>query len=176
MNCIFSNNDKEFMKIALEEARQAFERGDFPVGAVLVIDGKLIDKCNNDSLSSSKWISHAETTLLNRNSALIKEKSSNGAKVELYATLEPCLMCFGVAVHHRLSRIIYACPDPNAGSTHINPSSMKEVYLNMWPKISGGLMKEKSCEMMIDFFNGGKTEKWKQRNASLFENMQKNWK
>ena len=112
---------------------------------------------------------------LNRNSALIKRESGNGAKVDLYATLEPCLMCFGTAVHHRLSRIIYACPDPNAGSTHIDPRSMKEVYLNMWPKIFSGLMKEKSCEMMIDFFRNGEPEEWKIRNAKLFENMKKEW-
>ena len=172
----FSDKDKEFMQIAFKEAEKAFTGNNFPIGAVLVIDGKLIDKTGNSSLSSNKWAYHAETTLLIKDSALIKEKSMNGSKIDLYITLEPCLMCFGMAVHHRLSRIIYASPDPNLGATNIDPSSIKKSYLKLWPEIKGGLMKERACDLMIDFFNSGKKEEWKQEDLKLFENMRKTWK
>jgi len=163
------------MKIALDEAEQSFKRGDFPIGAVLVIDGKMVDKCKNNSLSSNKWISHAKTILLSKNSALIKKCKESGSVVELYTTLEPCLMCLGVSVHHRLNRIIYACPDPNSGATHLKPLTIKKRYADLWPKIQSGLMKEDSFKIMLAFFEGGKTEKWKKKNAKLFKSMQKSW-
>jgi len=120
---------------------------------VIVIDGKLIAKKRNTIHSEFNWASHAEANLLRENSNVIKKrkKDKKKVKVELYTTLEPCLMCLGSAVLHRVTRIVYACPDPFGGAAKINPKNLTKWYERKWPKISFGLYKKESYEMVINF-------------------------
>src|SRR3989344_3216536 len=109
----FSEEDHAFMEIAIKEAEISLDEGNFPVGAVLVVDDKLIGKDRNSIYSNKNWTSHAEMKLLSKYSSLIKEHVKNkNSVVTLYMSLEPCLMCFGASVLNRISRIVYACPDP----------------------------------------------------------------
>ncbi|MCK4670257.1 MAG: nucleoside deaminase [Nanoarchaeota archaeon] len=147
----FTADDKKFMKLALEEARKAYSNGDYPVGAVLVIDGKFVDSGRNALYSNKNWVSHAELRLLNANANIIREKRKNNSKVELYTTLEPCLMCMGTAVLNRISRIVVACPDPHGGAAHLDPKHLTSFYVRKWPKIDSGLFKEESYQMLVDF-------------------------
>ena len=173
----FSDKDKEFMKIALEEAREALEKGDYPVGSVLVVDGEVLAQGRNSTYSEENWSSHAEANLLKQHSKFIKEKRKNdNSKVELYTTLEPCLMCMGISVYHRISRIVYGCPDPCGGAAHINPKNLSEWYADKWPEVEGGLFQEESYQLMIEFFKTkSKEDKRHEKHRKIYEEMHDKW-
>jgi tRNA(adenine34) deaminase len=168
----FSNSDKIIMRLALEEAKIALNKGDYPVGAVLVIDREVVAKKRNRLHNDKDWVSHAELLLITENSKLIREKIKSGSKVELFTTLEPCLMCLGASVSNRISRIVFSCPDPHGGSTHLNPKQLTDWYARKWPKIEGGLLHKESYGLMIQFMKSKNTETWN-RILKLFEAMYK---
>jgi len=172
---VFSDKDREFMNIALSEAKKALESGDYPVGAVLVINGKLIDKTRNSLYTGKDWVSHAESNLIRKCSPIIKEEiKSNNSKVELFTTLEPCLMCLGSSILHRISRIIFSCPDPHGGATKLDKQSLSDWYNRKWPIIEGGLLKDESYDLMIEFMKKQNTDSWN-RILDLYKNMHKDW-
>lgn len=165
------SQDKKFIMMALIEGKKALKRGDFPVGAVLVINGELAGKINNALLSKKTWGDHAETQLLLKHSQTIRELQT---KVELYSTLEPCLMCLGCAMLHRVNRIVFSCPDPRGGATNLTLKNLPSFYDDHWPKIKSGLFKKEAYGMFIKFMEAQKTEPWKM-NKKLFEQMAANW-
>lgn len=141
----FSSEDHELMRIALEKAVQALNDGDFPVGAALAIDGVCVDSECNSNTSDWTWTSHAEHKLILRHSDhLRRDVQSEGARVELFTTFEPCLMCLGIAVFSRIRRVVYAVPDQNAGVASLDPSWLRDWYAPRWPVIQEGLLREKS--------------------------------
>lgn len=116
-NTVMENDNRiTFMKEAIDQALQSSMDDNFPVGAVLVIDGKIIDRARNLLNTNSDWISHAEMNLLIKNSSLIKKNRQNNIPVEIYTTFEPCLMCLGACALHRISRIVFTLPDNFTGS------------------------------------------------------------
>ncbi len=141
--------DEEFMTIALDEARKSYERNDFPVGAVLVIDGILVGKGNNTQFTRQDWYSHAESQLIGKHASEIKKASKQLKSIHLYTTLEPCLMCLGTSVMNRISRIIYACPDPFGGVCGMKPPT--DWYEKKWPSIEHGILKDKSYNYLISY-------------------------
>ncbi len=158
----FSDKDKEFMKLALAEAKLAFEDGNVPIGAVLVIDGNIVDKKHNTKADhKNSWFFHAELNIIKENSKMIRENyKKNRSKIELFTTLEPCLMCLGAIILHRISRVVYACPDPFAGAINLDPKSLTAWYERKWPEIESGLFEEESYKLMIDFMQG--KDNWKE--------------
>jgi tRNA(adenine34) deaminase len=157
----FSEEDRSFMGIAIKEAEISFHEGGFPVGAVLVVDGKLVGKERNSIRSDKDWISHAEMKLLSKYSSFIKECVKNkNSIVTVYTSLEPCLMCFGASALNRISRIVYACPDPFTGATSIHLDALPVGYKRMWPQVSGGLMKEESYNLVVTCMQKQRTDKW----------------
>jgi len=167
----FSQEDRGFIEEAINEAKKSFDSGDFPVGAVLVINGKAVAADRNSIHTNGDWVSHAEMKLLSKYSSLIKEQiKNNKSQVTLYTSLEPCLMCFGTSILNRITRIVYACPDPFTGSTHIDQKNLPKGYNNLWPKIEGGLLKESSYELLTEFMRKQGTEKWKEA-IDLYEKM-----
>lgn len=145
-----SKEDIKFMAIALEEAKKAFKSGNLPVGAVLVIDGKLKGSSGTYQ-ESNGWFNHAENILIQKYAQDIKSAIENSKKVCVYTTLEPCLMCFGTIVHNRVSRIVYACPDLAGGSTQIKAPT--KWYKDRWPIIEQGPFKKESLSLI---------QKWKE--------------
>lgn len=88
----------------------------------------------------------------------IKNKKS---KVVIYTSLEPCLMCLGTSVLNRISRIVYACPDPFTGAMNIQLNNILPAgYKKIWPEMSSGLMKTDSYELIVNFMEKQGTEKW----------------
>ncbi len=155
-----STQDSIFMKLALEEARIAFKNGDVPVGAVLVIDGKQVATHKNSTFSDESYGDHAEANLIQQCSKLIKGAvEERRVKVELYTTLEPCLMCLGTALIHRIDRIIFACPDPHGGATELKASDLPGWYGEVWPTIAGGLFKEEAFDLMVKYMKSKNTPK-----------------
>jgi len=165
-------SDEMFMNIALKEAKIALRRGDFPVGAVLVINGKIAGKSRNSMHTGNNWASHAEAKLLQKESRNIRIKTAKGNKrnIVLYTTLEPCLMCLGTSLLHNVSKIVFACPDPHGGSTNINFKGLPDFYIRRWPKIIGGLLQEESCKLLIDFLKT-QNDKTSKKILALYKKM-----
>ncbi|HSH78701.1 MAG TPA: nucleoside deaminase [Herpetosiphonaceae bacterium] len=171
-----SEDEKHFMSLALMEAQAALTAGDYPVGAALVVNGELWATARNSLFSDARTTAHAEHNLLYSQSTQLRATvlRDPDAKVSLYTTLEPCLMCLGIAVLHRVSKIVIACPDPCGGTTSIDVLSLGSVYQRWWPEIHMGLFKEESCNLIIDFL---KTEKFRSWDSMLneFQTMKEQW-
>lgn len=163
--------DGEYMQLALEEARKAKDRGDLPIGAVLIINNEIIGRNASRQYSNNDYYSHAESILIGEYAVDIKKAHKNSEIIKLYSTLEPCFMCFGTAVHNRINEIIYACPDPIAGVSGMNPP--KEWYRKRWPVVREGVFKEDAFQLFFDYIIK-RPEEWKSC-ISSFEEMRKNW-
>lgn len=171
MTRIFNERDKKIMKRALLEAKNTLDQGNYPIGAVLVIDDEIIDIAGNNIHTRKNWISHAENILLMNNSEKIRDailpsinnNNLKKPKVEIFTTLEPCLMCLGSAVIHRVSRIVYGCKDPHGGASEIEAKEMKDWYKDIWPEIIGGVCEEESYDMMLDYLAKQEDTDWIKR-------------
>jgi len=141
---------EDFMKYAFEEAKLAYSRGDIPVGAALTIDDKLIATAGNSTNTGNNWVSHAEFSLLDGFSGAIKS-SRKGLNVVLYTTWEPCLMCAGTALLGRVNKIIYACPDPQGGTSKIDLKYLGNWYEKKWPEFSAGTFNDESYNLLVKF-------------------------
>ena len=142
-------DDRHYMKAALREAARAAERGEVPVGAVVVRHGVIVARGSNRPVASSDPTAHAEVVALRR--ACRKEGNYRLAGCDLYVTLEPCAMCLGAAVQARVRRIVYGAPDPKAGAVS---SVMKFPFrkLNHRPETTGGVMADECADMLGAFF------------------------
>jgi len=138
-----------FMRLAIALARKAGDRGEVPVGAVLVCGGRVLARGHNQSIRRSDPTAHAEVVALRKGGRL--RKNYRLADCDLYATLEPCAMCLGAIVQARLRRLVYGAADPKAGAVR---STMRFPFgkLNHQPEISGGLLAEECGRLLKDFF------------------------
>lgn len=172
----FSEQDNYFMSLAIEQAQLALDAGDFPVGAALVQDGELLGVGRNSLFSDNRIDAHAEHNLLTQLSSDLR--SSNRGKSDyiltLYTTLEPCLMCLGTAILHRVKRIVIACPDPTGGTININRDDLGSFYQRTWSSFEIGLQREKSYELIIKFLKSGKFIAWEDMLAQ-FEAEKATW-
>ena len=108
-----SLTDQEIMALAIEEALQASQEGEVPVGAVLVSEGEVVAKNHNRSISFNDPTAHAEILVLREGASLLGNYRLTGC--ELYVTIEPCPMCAGAIVHSRLRRLIFGARDAKGG-------------------------------------------------------------
>ncbi len=97
---MIQHSEQDIMRVALKASQEALDAGEYPVTAVLVIDGKIIEVLSNRNISHSSWGSHAGSLILQKHSSMIREatkrlslKEEMSGRIELYSTLEPCLMC-----------------------------------------------------------------------------------
>ncbi len=166
----FSDKDKEIMGFALEEAKSTLKDGNFPIGAALTINDNLIGVGRNLLHTNEDWYSHAENNLIQKYSKLIMDETKKGSRVELFSTIEPCLMCFGTSLLHRIPRVVFACPDPHGGIATLEKNNFPLVYRDRWPKIERGLLAKDSQELMINFLEGKDTKIFNQM-LSAYRNM-----
>ena len=99
--------DKEFLKMAIEQSRESVEKGGFPAGAVVVKNGKVISRGISIGYQLNDPTSHSETSSIRKECKKLKTINLDGGT--LYASLQPCMMCFSVANWAGISRIVYAC-------------------------------------------------------------------
>jgi tRNA(adenine34) deaminase len=108
-----------WMEAALAEARAAGDAGEVPVGAVVVLDGKVAGLGRNQPIGTHDPTAHAEIVAMRDAAARLGNYRLTGAT--LYVTIEPCLMCVGAMIHARIETVVYGAPEPKAGaleSTH----------------------------------------------------------
>jgi tRNA(adenine34) deaminase len=148
---MMEESDNYFMELALQEARIGYQRGNFPVGAVMTVNGELAGRGGNSMGENNNWTDHAETSVIRNNSELVKKAAKSGQSVHLYTTLEPCLMCLGTSVVNRVSRIVYACDDPYGGSAGLDKNSLPNFYVNHWPVIEKGSFERESYDLVLSY-------------------------
>ena len=135
---------------ALDAAREAAGRGEIPIGAVVARRGEILSVAGNEREASRDPTAHAEVLALRRAAETVGSWRLTGCT--LYATLEPCPMCAGAAHSARISRLVYAAPDPKAGfagTLHDLPSDSR---LNHTFPVSAGLLESESSKLLRDFF------------------------
>ena len=137
------------MRAALREARRAAARGEVPVGAVVVLDGRVVARGSNRPVSASDPTAHAEIIALRR--AARKARNYRLPECDLYVTIEPCPMCLGAAVHARVRRLVYGAADPKGGAVR---SMMRFPFAraNHRPEIVAGVLAEDCGRLLVDFF------------------------
>ncbi len=147
----FSAADREFMRRALDLARQAAEvEGEVPVGAVLTRGPLIIGEGYNRTIGLGDPTAHAEIVAL-REGAL---RLGNYRLIDttLYVTLEPCVMCAGAIVHARIGRVVFAAFDPKTGAAGSCFDTLLSPLHNHRPQVEGGLMAEEAGELLREFF------------------------
>jgi len=169
------DQDTKYYGEAVAIAAQSFEQGNYPVGAVLTIDGKLVGAKGNTGISSKSYINHAETSLVIEHAKLLFSSSSKGQKIELISTLEPCLMCLGVAVMNKVDRIVYLQSDPHGGACRLDPSSLGVRYSEIWPEIIydkeySSQPKQLILRFLQNQIDSGSSVEWSKRMIELFTN------
>lgn len=148
--------DEDFMCLALKEAQKAFHQQEVPVGAVIVLSGKVIARAHNQSIRKLDPSAHAE--ILAMRAAGRRQKNYRLPQGELFVTLEPCAMCLGAAVQARLKRIVYGAPDLKAGAVE-SIMSFPWEKLNHRPEIKGGLLASEAISLMKEFFKARRQRK-----------------
>ena len=166
----FSEKDKEIMSLALKEAEEAGRQGNFPISGALTINGNLIDLGRNQLHINGDWYSHAENRLIEKYSGLIMEEKKKGSSIELYSTLEPCFMCFGTSLLHRIPKVTFGCPDPYGGVTSLDKNHFPIFYRDRWPEIRGGLMAKESCNLLLSFFSSKNTKEFREM-FNMYKNL-----
>jgi tRNA(Arg) A34 adenosine deaminase TadA len=144
------NNDLIYLRAAIAEAQAAEANGEVPVGAVVVHENKIIGRGQNRVLRDSDPTAHAEIVALREAGLALKNYRLEDCT--LYATLEPCAMCAGAILHARVSRLVYAAPDPKAGACGSVLSVMNHPQLNHKVEVTSGLLAEECGQMLTNFF------------------------
>jgi tRNA(adenine34) deaminase len=146
----FSETDLAMMRRALLAAREAAGRGEVPVGAVVARGDEVLAVAANEREATGDPTSHAELLAIRRASVALGGWRLTGCT--LYATLEPCPMCAGAAHAARLSRLVFAAPDPKAGYAGTLHNTPADARLNHTLPVEGGLLSESAATLLRDFF------------------------
>jgi tRNA(adenine34) deaminase len=138
------------MRVALEEARQAYAEGEVPVGAVIIHEQRVIAAAHNQREALNDPTAHAEMV------AITQAAEALGAwrllDCALYVTLEPCPMCAGAIVQARLPVVIYGTTDPKAGACHTLYQITEDPRLNHRASVLGGVLADESRLLLQQFF------------------------
>ncbi|WP_163516023.1 nucleoside deaminase [Gelidibacter japonicus] len=137
-------DDVYFMKKALQEAEYAFEKGEIPVGALIVIDNRIIARAHNLTELLTDVTAHAEMQAITAASNFLGGKYL--INCTLYVTLEPCQMCAGALYWSQISRIVYGAKDNERGCTVLNTKLHPKTVM------VGGVLAEESSQLLKRFF------------------------
>ena len=144
------NYDEKWMNLAIEQAIQAVDEDEVPVGAVLVKDGLLIAEAHNEPISTNDPTAHAEIQVLRK--AGRKLVNYRLTESTLYVTLEPCAMCFGAMTHARIKRLVYGAYDSKTGVCGSCGDLSKANFFKHKINISGGVLENECKELLQSFF------------------------
>ena len=138
------------MRLALDQARQALEAGEVPVGAVVVLDGRVIGRGFNKPIGSSDPTAHAEVVAIRDAARRAGNYRLTGAL--LYVTVEPCLMCVGAMVHARIGTLVFGAAEPKSGAVLSSVCAPELPGLNHRLEVVPGILEERCREIIQAFF------------------------
>ncbi|MET0341422.1 MAG: tRNA adenosine(34) deaminase TadA [Polyangiales bacterium] len=144
-------SDEDFMREAIAEAARASARGEVPVGAVAVLDGRVIGRGHNLRETARDPSAHAE--LIAMRAAAAYTSSWRLVGVTLYITLEPCPMCAGAIVNARVPRVVYGADDPKAGAVRTLYRLLEDARLNHRADVLPGVLAEECAGQLKGFFS-----------------------
>lgn len=139
-----------FMGQALKQAQEALGRGEFPVGAVIVHDGQIVAQGSRLNSIDSNELDHAE--MLGLRDLLSKNIEVPLSEVTVYATMEPCLMCYATLVVNGVRNIVYGYEDAMGGGTSLELSRLAPLYKDIQMHIVPGVMRKQSLALFKEFF------------------------
>ncbi len=143
--------DELFMGLALEEARKAGERGEVPVGAVIIDEQQnILAVGSNNSIGESDPAGHAEMVAMRTAGKNIGNYRL--LNTTIYVTIEPCVMCAGAMIHARVGRLVYGAPDPKTGGVVSCYQVGGDGKLNHQLNIEGGVLAEECAKLLTSFF------------------------
>ena len=137
--------DEQYMRRALDEARQALEEGEIPIGAVVVAKGRIISRAHNQTETLNDVTAHAEMLAITAASNALGGKYLTDCT--LYVTVEPCPMCAGAIGWAQVPRIVYGAADEKRGYRRYAPN-----VLHPRANAIGGILEEECRQPMLDFF------------------------
>jgi tRNA(adenine34) deaminase len=150
-----SDQDLAFMQEALAEAIRGGSREEVPVGAMVVLDGKIIGRGHNQPIADQDPTAHAEILAIREAARTVGTYRLPGAV--LYVTLEPCVMCVGAALHARIASIKYGARDEKAGALGSVYDIGRDGRLNHRIEVIGGLLDDECASMLREFFRQRRT-------------------
>ena len=144
--CFMENpfTDEYFMKKALQEAELAFEKGEIPVGAVIVIDNRVIARTHNLTEMLNDVTAHAEMQAITSAANFIGGKYLKGCT--LYVTLEPCQMCAGALYWSQISKVVFGASDEQRGFQNLG------TQLHPKTQVISGVLAQEASDLMVRFF------------------------
>jgi tRNA(adenine34) deaminase len=143
-------NDETFMRRALELAQRAQSEGEVPVGAVVVLEERIIGEGWNRPISASDPSAHAEIQAMRAAASARKNYRLVGAT--LYVTLEPCAMCVGAMFHARIRRVVFGAADPKTGAAGSVIDLFAQNKINHHALVQGGVLAAECGLVLSDFF------------------------
>ena len=142
--------DERFMRVALEQARDARLRGEVPIGAVVVLDDEILGAGCNQPIGAADPTAHAEIVALRAAAQRVGNYRLTGATV--YVTIEPCQMCVGAMIHARIARIVYGTTEPKAGAIESAMHAHEHPALNHRITATGRVLEAECRDMIQEFF------------------------
>lgn len=138
------------MREALAQAGAAFATGEVPIGAVVVVEGQVVARGHNRSISDVDPTAHAEIVALRAAATALGNYRLTGAT--LYVTVEPCLMCVGALVHARVGTVVFGAAEPKSGALVSTVRAAELPGLNHRMEAVGGLLEQDCGDLMRRFF------------------------
>jgi tRNA(adenine34) deaminase len=148
---------EEAMRLALEQAANARAAGEVPVGAIVVLDGRVIGAGFNQPISSVDPTAHAEVMALRAAARSAGNYRLTGSI--LYVTVEPCLMCVGAMIHARVAQVVYGAPEPKAGAIVSSCRAHETPGLNHRLEAIGGPLEDECRAAIQEFFEMRRAQK-----------------
>ena len=139
-----------FMEIAIEQAKIARENGEVPVGAIVVLNGKIVGRGYNSVIENRDPTAHAEIVAIRDAGQKLKNYRLIGT--EMYVSLEPCLMCYSAMVNARIKKLYYSAFDLKIGIFSTKKFEQLANIYNHYIEVEEGILKDKSSELLISFF------------------------
>ena len=159
------DQDKLFMTYALQQALLAQQKGEVPVGAVLVQNGCVVATGYNQPIGLNDPTAHAEILALRTAAQLIGNYRLPGCV--LYVTLEPCAMCAMAMLHARLDRVVYATSDPKTGAAGSVLNLFEDLRLNHHTHLTSGVMAHEGAQILKQFFVRRRLERAQEKDKRL---------
>ncbi|MGX6446414.1 tRNA adenosine(34) deaminase TadA [Neobacillus sp. K501] len=161
------NLDEYYMKEAIQEAEKAKALTEVPIGAVIVIDGKIISRAHNLRETEQSAIAHAEVLAIEQ--ACKVTGSWRLENATLYVTLEPCPMCSGAIILSRVKRVVYGAVDPKGGCVGTLMNLLQYDRFNHQSEVTSGVLAEECGQLLTDFFRGIREKRKLAKKLSLQE-------
>jgi tRNA(adenine34) deaminase len=147
---IQNQNDEQYIRVDIDQARIAEGNGDVPIGAVIVHNNQIIAKAYNQREQLQDPTAHAEIIALTQAAAALENWHLNDCT--MYVTLEPCCMCAGALVLARIDRLVYGCDDPKTGAIKSLYNIVQDNRLNHRVEVTNDVLADDCSALLQDFF------------------------